>query len=117
MEWGMVRRLVTLGKRLRRSVVALTFDAHDFSDPLPCLWSKGLSRQCDFRGPESYWQAPTESVQSESLFREHYADAHGLVWVRLSTPSRATASRPRSRVTSPSRPLARSAPTSPRPSS
>lgn len=88
MEWGMVRRLVTLGKRLRRSVVALTFDAHDFSDPLPCLWSKGLSRQCDFRGPEGYWQAPTESVQSESLFREHYADAHGLVWVRLSTQSR-----------------------------
>ncbi|WP_282344111.1 MULTISPECIES: hypothetical protein [Pseudomonas] len=88
MEWGMVRRLVTLGKRLRRSVVALTFDAHDFSDPLPCLWSKGLSRQCDFRGPEGYWQAPTESVQSESLFREHYADAHRLVWVRLSTQSR-----------------------------
>lgn len=88
MGWGMVRRLMALGKRLRRSVVALTFDADDFSDPLPCLWSKGLSRQCDFRGPEGYWQAPTESVQSESLFREHYADAHGLVWVRLSTQSR-----------------------------
>jgi len=77
-----------IGKRLRRAVVALTFDPHDFSDPLPCLWSKGLSRQCDFRGPEEYWQAPTESVQGERLFREHYADAHGLVWVRLSTQSR-----------------------------
>lgn len=65
-----------------------TFNPHDFSDPLPCLWSKGLSRCCDFRGPEDYWLAPTESVQDEQMFREHYKNAFGLVWVRLSTQAR-----------------------------
>lgn len=88
MGWGVLWRLRLIGKRIRRGIVARTFDANDFPDPLPCLWSKGLSRHCDVRGPEYYWQAPTESVQGEHLFREHYGDAHGLVWVRLSTQSR-----------------------------
>ena len=54
----------------------------------PCLWSKGISRYCDFKGPDSYWREDTESCQSESFFRKHYADAGGIVWVRLSTNSR-----------------------------
>lgn len=55
---------------------------------LPCLWSKGISQYCDFKGPDSYWREATESCQSESFFRQHYAGAGGLVWVRLSTQSR-----------------------------
>jgi hypothetical protein len=54
----------------------------------PCLWSKGISQHCDFKGPDSYWRDHTESCQPESFFYRHYADAHGLVWVRLSTRSR-----------------------------
>lgn len=88
MGWGVLRRLRLFGKRLRRMVIAQTFDLNDFADPVPCLWSKGLSRHCNVRGPEYYWRAPTESVQGERMFREHYGDAHGLVWVRLSTQSR-----------------------------
>ncbi len=56
--------------------------------PLPLLWSKGISQHCDFRGPDSYWREETESCQPESFFRQHYAGAHGLVWVRLSGRSR-----------------------------
>jgi len=54
----------------------------------PYLWSKGISRYCDFRGEESYWLKETESCQPESFFRRYYAGANGLVWVRLSTRSR-----------------------------
>jgi hypothetical protein len=54
----------------------------------PCLWSKGISQYCDFRGPDSYWLSATESCHSERFFLRHYADVHGLVWVRLSTQSR-----------------------------
>ena len=54
----------------------------------PCLWSKGISQHCDFKGPDSYWRENTESCQSESFFRQHYAGASGVVWVRLSTRSR-----------------------------
>lgn len=54
----------------------------------PCLCSKGLSQYCDFRGPEFYWRAETESCQPESFFRRYYAGASGLVWLRLSTRSR-----------------------------
>lgn len=54
----------------------------------PILWSKGISQYCDFRGPDSYWREETESCQPASFFREHYAGAHGLLWVRLSTRSR-----------------------------
>jgi hypothetical protein len=54
----------------------------------PCLWSKGISQLCDVKGPDSYWRDHTESCQPESFFHRHYADAHGLVWVRLSTGSR-----------------------------
>ncbi len=64
------------------------YDVRDFDDPVPCLWSKGMARFCDFRGPEDYWLAPTESVQDAAMFRTHYAGAHGLVWVRLSTQHR-----------------------------
>lgn len=60
-------------------------DIRSFTD---VLWSKGISQNCDFRGSESYWLEPTESCQSEAFFLRHYAGAHGLVWVRLSTLSR-----------------------------
>jgi len=54
----------------------------------PCLWSKGISQYCDFKGPNFYWREETESCQSESFFNKHYAGASGVVWVRLSTQSR-----------------------------
>jgi hypothetical protein len=54
----------------------------------PYIWSKGISRSCDFSGSPAYWLEDTESCQPESFFREHYADAGGLVWVRLGTRSR-----------------------------
>ena len=53
-----------------------------------CLWSKGISQFCDFRGPDSYWLSATERCHSERFFRRHYAGAYGLVWVRLSSQSR-----------------------------
>jgi hypothetical protein len=56
--------------------------------PADVLWSKGISQFCEFKGSDSYWLGPTESRQSESFFLRHYAGAHGLVWVRLSTLSR-----------------------------
>jgi hypothetical protein len=52
------------------------------------LWSKGIGEYCDFQGPDSYRLAETESCQSEEFFRQHYAGARGLVWVRLSTQAR-----------------------------
>ena len=54
----------------------------------PCLWSKGMSQYCDFKGSDAYWREETESCQSESFFNKHYAGASGVVWVRLSTQSR-----------------------------
>lgn len=54
----------------------------------PVLWSKGIGHFCDFAGPAWYRCAPTESAQTDSFFRRHYAGAHGLVWVRLSTLAR-----------------------------
>ena len=56
--------------------------------PPPYLWSKGISRSCDFSGSPAYWLEDTESCQPESFFRDHYADAGGLVWIRLGTRSR-----------------------------
>lgn len=53
----------------------------------PCLWSKGISQFCDYKGPDSYWHAETEACQPESFFRRHYGGASGLVWVRLSSQS------------------------------
>ena len=55
---------------------------------LPYLWSKGISQYCDFAGPESYWLDNTKSRYAPELFRQHYANAHGLIWVRLGTGSR-----------------------------
>jgi hypothetical protein len=54
----------------------------------PVLWSKGIGHFCDFAGPGWYRCAPTESAQADTFFHRHYAGAHGLVWVRLSTLSR-----------------------------
>lgn len=54
---------------------------------LPVLWSKGISQFCDYKGSDAYWLQSTEACQPESFFRRHYADAAGLVWVRLSTRS------------------------------
>ncbi len=65
-----------------------TFRARDFDDAMPLLWSKGIARLCDIRGPEDYWLAPTESVRDTAFFRAHYAGAHGLVWLRLGTRTR-----------------------------
>lgn len=81
-------RVIAMRKKLQRFFASRTFSLTAFDDPVPCFWSKGFSRHCDVRGPERYWQAPTESVQDEGFFREHYAAAQGLVWVRLSTQTR-----------------------------
>lgn len=75
--------------RWQRRLTRWTFLPWGFCDPLPCLWSKGVARLCDVRGPRGYWDAPTESVRDETFFRRHYSGAHGLVWLRLSTLSRA----------------------------
>ena len=75
-------------ERWRRRFAAATFDPLGFVDPVPCLWSKGIARFCDVRGPDDYWRAPTESVRDAAFFGEHYAKAHGLVWVRLGTRNR-----------------------------
>ncbi len=58
------------------------------SAPPPLLWSKGMARHCDFRGPWRYWLRSTESVQSPELFRRYYRGASGLVWVRLGSQAR-----------------------------
>ncbi len=54
----------------------------------PCLWSKGIGLHCDFRGSATYWSDDTDSLRPPSFFQAHYADAHGLVWLRLGTRSR-----------------------------
>jgi hypothetical protein len=74
-------------KALRRLLIRPTWVSERKYNP-PCLWSKGISRYCDFKGPDSYWSNETESCQSESFFRRYYAGARGVVWVRLSTRSR-----------------------------
>lgn len=57
--------------------------------PVPdLLWSKGTAARCDCSGPPWYRFRGTESLQREDFFARHYADAHGLVWVRLSSGSR-----------------------------
>lgn len=61
---------------------------HPVARCLPYLWSKGISRYCDFAGPETYWLQDTECQQSSQFFRRHYADTHGVIWVRLGTKSR-----------------------------
>jgi len=72
---------------LRRLLIRTTWTpAREYN--LSCLWSKGISRYCDFKGPDTYWREATESCRSESFFRRHYAGAGGVVWVRLSTQSR-----------------------------
>jgi hypothetical protein len=76
-------KLEALRKLLNRS----TWTPNGKYSP-PLLWSKGISRYCDFRGPDSYWRQDTETCRPESFFRQYYADAGGLVWVRLSTRSR-----------------------------
>lgn len=72
----------------RRLFGRMTFDASDVDGAENWLWSKGYARHCDVRGSDSYWRAPTEMVQDAGFFRDHYAGAHGLVWVRLGTRSR-----------------------------
>jgi hypothetical protein len=81
-------RLVDSALNAPRHLLArLTWNREPDYNP-PCLWSKGVSRYCDFRGPDWYWLAATESCQSESFFSRYYAEAGGVVWVRLSTQSR-----------------------------
>jgi hypothetical protein len=77
-----------LVKRLRDGLYSAAL--RGFRRP-PCLWSKGISQYCDFRGPDSYWLSATESCHPEWFFLRYYAGAHGLVWVRLSTQSRVAA--------------------------
>ncbi|MEO6609811.1 MAG: hypothetical protein ABIN69_15220 [Aestuariivirga sp.] len=52
------------------------------------LWSKGLPAFCDVSGPRSYHLASTESVQDDAFFLRHYADPHGVVWLRLGSGAR-----------------------------
>jgi hypothetical protein len=54
----------------------------------PLLWSKGISRYCDCKGPVTYWLKPTESCQTAEFFEKYYGNASGIVWVRLSTCSK-----------------------------
>lgn len=75
-------------RNLRSRLVRSTFRAADFDGTMPLLWSKGIARLCDVRGPEDYWLAPTESVRDAAFFRAYYTDAHGLVWLRLGTRTR-----------------------------
>jgi hypothetical protein len=72
---------------LRNLLKRSTWTASTESIP-PYLWSKGISLYCDVRGPDFYWRENTETCQPESFFRQYYANAGGLVWVRLSTQSR-----------------------------
>lgn len=81
---GLRRTIRDIRFRLARS----TFRARDFDDAMPLLWSKGVARLCDVRGPDDYWLAATETVRDPDFFRAHYAGAHGLVWLRLSTRNR-----------------------------
>lgn len=83
-----INNLRATARKRAQARYARTFDVCAFDDPLPCLWSKGISRVCDVRGPEWYWHAATESVQPAGFFREHYSGSAGLVWVRLGTRAR-----------------------------
>ncbi len=74
-------------KKLKQILIRKTWQPELEYNP-PFLWSKGISRYCDFRGPDSYWRENTESCQPESFFHRYYENAGGLVWVRLSTQSR-----------------------------
>lgn len=56
---------------------------------IEAAWAKGIALWCDCHGPSSYPAAETEAVQSPDFFREHFSRASGIVWVRLSTRSRA----------------------------
>lgn len=69
---------------LKRLLIRSTWISSQKYDP-PCLWSKGISRYCDFKGPDEYWREETESCQPDFFFRRYYAGASGLVWVRLSS--------------------------------
>lgn len=73
--------------KLKQLLIRQTWIPEQKYNP-PCLWSKGISQYCDFRGPDSYWREETESCQPESFFHQYYEGAGGLVWVRLSTLSR-----------------------------
>ncbi|WP_051231278.1 hypothetical protein [Kaistia adipata] len=76
-------------RTLRRWIAALTGSPPRVGDPpLDCLWSKGIAQFCDVAGPEGYWLDRTEVVQPPGFFREHYAGASGLVWVRLGSGAR-----------------------------
>lgn len=74
-------------KKLKQILIRQTWKPEEEYIP-PYLWSKGISRHCDFKGPNAYRREDTESCQPETFFRKYYEDARGLVWVRLSTLSR-----------------------------
>ena len=40
-------------------MILSTWRSHQKYNP-PLLWSKGFSRYCDFRGPDSYWREDTD---------------------------------------------------------
>jgi len=82
-----MKNIGNIYKQFKRQLIQYSWRPEPEYNP-SCLWSKGISRYCDFRGPDSYWREATESCQPESFFRRHYKDAKGLVWVRLSTLSR-----------------------------
>ncbi len=86
---GQLKTGLLRGKRaaLKRLLIRFTWIPLPGYNP-PFLWSKGTSRYCDFRGPDTYWRQNTEACQPESFFRRHYAGASGVVWVRLSSISR-----------------------------
>ena len=79
-------RLSNAGTWLKNRLYAHALER--LETPPPCLWSKGISRHCDTKGPETYWLDATESVQSDAFFKRHFSGARGLVWVRLGSRAR-----------------------------
>lgn len=77
-----------MGDWIRRELGRRSFDVTDFPDPLPCLWSKGLCRVCDFPPGDEYWLQTTERATDEGRFVAGMAGGGGLIWVRLGTHSR-----------------------------
>lgn len=80
-------RMQDVANRIRDKVTVWTYLVNDRAGTERFLWAKGYARHCDFGGPSGYWRAGTDDVQPEELFRDAYAGAQGLVWVRQGTAS------------------------------
>ncbi len=79
--------LSRLARFLRRRITCATFRI-DVAPAHTHLWSKGIAHCCDRHGPDGYWKGHTEALQQAGFFREHYAGASGIIWLRLGTRAR-----------------------------